>query len=411
MDTVIPRKSKKIRFLAIGAAVILLLGALTWMAFSRKRELDVVASEVLIKTASVEPFEDFTVFNARVEPLQTMLVNVLESGSVQQIFAENGSVVEKGQPLVKLYNPNSELSYMNQETAVIEQMNNLNNGKLNIRNQELSLTKDVSSIEHDYNEAKRLYDLNSVLFDKGVISRNDWNITKEAYRYQSERRNQILEGIKREKASNRIQIAQINRSLATMEKSLAIIRANKNNLLVLSPVSGTLTSFEPVLGKQYGGGEPLGKIDLKKGYKLTAEVDEFYLDKIAEGQKGHVDVAGKDVTVVVTKRVPEVKGGRFTVELAFVGVQPQVQQGTNFGVRLTLSASRRSLVVPKGSFFSDTAGKWIFVVNGATAQRRSIRVGRDNPDYYEITEGLKPGDRVITSSYRDFTEADILNLQ
>jgi len=141
-----------------------------------------------------------------------------------------------------------------------------------------------------------------------------------------------------------------------------------------------------------------------------AEVDEFYLDKIREGQKGRIDVGGQTVTVVVTKRVPEVKTGRFTVELAFADRQPPVQQGTSFGVKLTLSASRPSVVVPKGSFYSDTAGKWVFVVNGNVAERRNIRIGRENPDYYEVIEGLKPGDRVITSSYRDFTEADVLNL-
>lgn len=410
MDTIIPRKNRKIRIAAIVGTGILSFALLAWMSFSRKSELDVKKSEILVKTVSIAPFEDFTVFSARVEPMQTMLVNILEGGSVQEIFAENGSVVEKGQPLVKLYNPNSELGYMNQETALIEQMNNLNVGKLNIRNQELGLTKDLASIEHDYNDAKRAYDMNATLFEKGIIARNDWNVIKENFRYQSERREQIIESIKREKNSNRVQIAQINRSLATMEKSLDIIRKNKNNMLVLAPESGTLTSFEPVLGKSYGSGESLGKIDLKLGYKLTAEIDEFYLDRIKEGQKGTVDMLGKQVNVSVSRRIPEVKGGRFNAELAIVGEHPELQPGTSFGVRLTLSASHKALVIPKGLFFGDTAGKWVFVVSGDKAERRSIRTGRENPDYYEVLDGLKAGERVVTSSYRDFTNADILNL-
>lgn len=411
MDTAIKNNNKKLKYATLAAVVFLAFGTMAYLSMTKKRSLNVNAKELLVKTASNEYFEDFMVFQARVEPLNAMFVNIIEGGSVQEIFAENGTHVEKGQALAKMYNPNSELNYMTQETAIIEQMNNLNNGKLNIRNQELQLTQDLLSIEHDYNEAKRIHDLNKRLFEKDVISRNEWNQIQESLRFQEQRKNNIQLSIQREKQSNKIQIAQINRSIATMEKSLDILRSNKKNFLITAPASGNLTSFEPILGKTYQSGESIGKIDVMKGYKLVADVDEFYLEKVAVGQKGQVDYKGEMLEVSVIKVLPEVKGGRFQVELAFSGKQLVLQQGLSFGVKLTLSERERVLVVPKGQFYSETNGKWIFVVRGDKAVRQPIRTGRDNPDYYEVLGGLKPGDKVVTSSYVDFKDVEELKLE
>ncbi|SCY47081.1 efflux RND transporter periplasmic adaptor subunit [Flavobacterium caeni] len=410
MDTAIKSKSKKFKFATLAAIGILAFATMAYLSFSKKKSLNVKTNEILVKTASEEYFEDFMVFQARVEPLNAMLVNIVEGGSVQEIFAENGSRVEKGQALAKLYNPNSELNYMTQETAIIEQMNNLNVGKLNIRNQELQLTQDLLSIEHDYNDAKRLHDLNKKLFEKDVISRNEWHAIDENLRFQRERRNNIQLAIQKEKQSNQVQIAQINRSIATMEKSLEILRSNKKNFLITAPASGVLTSFEPILGKSYPSGESIGKIDVMQGYKLVADVDEFYLEKVAVGQKGQIDYKGEMLEVTVIKVLPEVKGGRFQLELSFSKTDLVLQRGLSFGVKLTLSEKQKVLVVPKGQFYSETAGQWIFAVNGNQAVRKPIKIGRENPDYYEVLGGLKPGDRVVTSSYADYKDIEVLKI-
>jgi HlyD family secretion protein len=412
MDTVIKSKSKKLKLATLAAVGFLAFATMAYFSFSKKKSLNVNAGEILVKTASNENFEDFMVFQARVEPLNAMLVNIVEGGSVQEIFAENGTHVEKGQALAKMYNPNSELNYMTQETAIIEQMNNLNTGKLSIRNQELQLTQDLLSIEHDYNDAKRLSDMNKRLYDKEIISRNEWNSIQENLRFQEQRRNNIQNSIQKEKQSNQIQISQINRSIATMEKSLEILRNNKKNFLITAPASGNLTSFEPILGKTYQSGESIGKIDVMKGYKLVADVDEFYLEKAAAGQKGQVDYKGQMLEVTLIKVMPEVKGGRFQVELAFTGKQQmQLQQGLSFGVKLTLSEKEKVLVIPKGQFYNETAGQWIFVVKGNEAVRQPIKTGRENPDYYEVLSGLKAGDRVVTSSYADYKDVEVLKLE
>jgi HlyD family secretion protein len=411
MDTIIPRKNRKFRSLTIAIGVFLALAVIVFFSFNSKRSLNVKADELTVQKVEKAFFEDFVVFQAKVEPLNVMLVNVTEGGSVKEIFVENGAMVSKGQSLARLYNPNTELNYLTQETAIIEQINNLNNGKLNIRNQELNLTKDLVLIEHDYNDAKRLYDMNSKLFAKEVISKNDWNTFKESLRFQEERKRTIQQSIQKEKQSNQVQISQINRSIQTMEKSLDILRNNKKNFLITAPESGRLTSFEPVLGKTFQAGESIGRIDSNKGYKLVAAVDEFYLEKIREGLKGQVEYKGTTLEVLVTKVIPEVKGGRFTVELAFVSKENiTLQDGLSFGVKLILSEKNKTLVVPKGSFNQETAGKWIFVVKGNKAERRNIKLGRENPSYFEVLEGLKEGESVITSTYADYKDIEELSI-
>ena len=412
MDTVIPRKNRKFRHLTIAIAVFLALGTIVFFSFNSKRSLNVKAEELSIQKVEKAFFEDFVVFQAKVEPLNVMLVNVTEGGSVKEIFVENGAMVTKGQSLARLYNPNTELNYLTQETAIIEQINNLNTGKLNIRNQELNLTKDLVLIEHDYNDAKRLYDMNSKLFEKEVISKNDWNTFKESLRFQQERKKTIQQSIQKEKQSNQLQISQINRSIQTMEKSLDILRNNKKNFLITAPETGRLTSFEPVLGKTFQAGASIGKIDSKKGYKLTAEIDEFYLEKIREGLKGQVEFKGKTLEVVVTKVIPEVKSGHFSAELAFTSKENiALQDGLSFGVKLILSEKNKTMVIPKGAFNQETAGKWIFVVKGNKAERRNIKLGRENPSYYEVLSGLNEGESVITSSYTDYKDIEELSIQ
>lgn len=412
MDTIINRKSSKKKYLAIAVLAIVVLGFVAFSIITKKRTFNVKKSEISIKVVETAFFEDFMVFQARVEPMNSILVNIIEGGSVQEIFVSNGDNVVKGQPLARLYNPNTELNYMQQETSIIEQINNLNKAKLDLRNQELNLAKDLVSIEHDFMDAKNQYDLNKKLFEQEILSKNEWEKTQENFRFQKERINIIKQSVTKEKQANQIQIGQLNQSIGIMEKSLNILRSNKKNFLVVAPLSGRLSSFEPVLGQSYQQGQTLGKIDVMKGYKLLADVDEFYLQKVKQGQTGTVDFNGKEVKVSIAKVIPEIKSGRFQVELNFVTNEIlDLQQGLSFAVRLNLSEKTKSLVLSKGSFYEDTSGKWIFVVNGNKAEKRDIKIGRENPLYYEILDGLKEGEKVVTSTYKDYKEVEILNIE
>jgi HlyD family secretion protein len=411
MDTYIKPKNKNKKYFIYAAIVFILLAFVVYNSVTKKKTLIVNADEISIKTVSKDYFEDFMIIQAKVTPLQSMLINIIEGGSVQEIFVENGVNVVAGQPLARLYNPNAELSYMQQETAIIEQINNLNKAKLDLRNQELNFSKDIVTIEHDYNIAKNLYDNNQKLFDKGIISKNEWTTTQESFRFQKERINIIKESVAKEKQANQIQIKQLNQSIGIMQKSLNILKNNKKNFLITAPLSGRLSSFEPVLGKTYTQGNSIGTIDVMKGYKLTADIDEFYLPQLALNLKGTVEYQQKNYTVVVTKIIPEIKNGRFQVELNFEDATIQLQQGLSFGVRLTLSEKKKTTVLSKGSFNQITNGKWIFVLENNKAMRRNIEIGRENPLYFEILKGLKPGEKVITSSYKDYIEVEEISFR
>lgn len=412
MDTIITRKTNKKKYLIIALPIFLILGYFIISSLTKKRSLNVTTAEISIKTVEEGFFEDFLVFQARVEPMNSMLVNIIEGGAVQEIYVGNGDMVTKGQPLARLFNPNSELNYMQQETAIIEQINNLNKAKLDLRNQELNLAKDLIAIEHDYLDAKNLYDLNKKLFDQEILANNEWQITQENFRFQKERMSIIKQSVTKEKQANQIQIGQLNQSIGIMNKSLSILRDNKKNFLVTAPLSGRLSSFEPILGKTYTQGVSIGTIDVMKGYKLVADVDEFYLDKVKTNQKGTVEFNGKTLDVQIVKIIKEIKSGQFQVEVNFLSTDNiDLQQGLSFSVRLNLSEKVTTKLLSKGSFNQETAGKWIFVVNGNSAERRVIKLGRENPLYYEVLEGLKVGDKVITSSYKDYTDVEVMNLE
>lgn len=410
MDTLIKRKNNKKKYALVALPIILILGYFVTTSLTKKRSLNVNKSEIAIKTVEEGFFEDFILFQAKVTPLNAMLVNVIEGGAVQEIFVNNGDVVVQGQPLVRLYNPNTELNYMQQETSIIEQINNLNKAKLDLRNQELNLAKDLISIEHDFLDAKNLFDLNKKLFEEEILSKNEWQKTQENFRFQKERMDIIKESVRKEKQANSIQIGQLNQSIGIMNKSLTILRKNKNNFLITAPLSGRLSSFEPILGKTYIQGNSIGTIDVMKGYKLVADVDEFYLERVSEGQKGTIEFNGKTVEVEIKKVIREIKSGRFIVELDFVNEENlELNQGLTFGVRINLSEKKKTTLLPKGSFYQDTSGKWIFVVKGNEAIRKNITLGRENPLYYEVLEGLKEGEKVVTSSYVDYKDVEVLN--
>lgn len=412
MDIKINSKKNKYKRFAFIGFILLIVVFLFFYVSNQPRKLVVNESEIMIKEVTEDFFEDFVSFQAQIEPINSTLINVVESGSVQEIFTENGAMVSKGMPIAQLYNPNSELSYLTQETAIIEQMNQLNVSKLNIRNQELNLSKDLVGIEHDYNQTQLEYDLNKKLFDREVLSKNEWETTKEKFRYQQERKTIIQKTLVKEKESNVLQIKQIDEALSIMQKSLNTLRNNKQNFLILAPESGRLSSFDLALGQSIESGKSIGKIDVLSGYKLVAMVDEYYLDRIQEGQYGQIEIKNQTMKVKVFKISPEVKNGKFKVELEFIDkLTDNIQDGTSVGVKLTLSENEKKIILPKGSYFASTQGKWIFVVTDQIAIRRKIELGKENPNVYEVITGLKIGDKVITSNYEDYINIEELEIK
>ncbi|QTE22990.1 efflux RND transporter periplasmic adaptor subunit [Polaribacter cellanae] len=414
MDTQIKPKNKKIKKMLLWGIPTVILLAVILMNATRKRQVNLKKDNISIHEVIKGDFEDVILFNSTVEPKTSVLVNVIQGGSVSEIFVESGQILKKGTPLLKVYNPNAELNYLTQETAMVEQINNLRNLRVNIKNQQLSLDQQLLSINNDFRNAERQYKLDSILYKKEVIAKNDYQKTQQEYTFQKERSGVIKESVFNEKKSRDNQLARINSSLSNMEKSLELLHKNKENFVVKAPVNGLLSSFNPILGESYTQGQPIGKMDVLDGYKLVAKVDEYYISKLREGISGTVALNTKNYEVELSKVFPEIIGGQFKIELNFKqdSLSNDVKRGMSLKTKMFLSGKTEALLLSKGLFYQSTNGTWVFVLNSdSKAVRRNIKIGRENPFYYEVLEGLEVGDKVITSSYDDYKDVEQINIE
>lgn len=412
MDTKIVKKKSKLKFVVGGFGLIAVLALSGAYITNQKKTYNVSAEDIQVDLVTRGNFEDMLMVNAQTQSLNSSLVNVLEGGAVKEIFAEDGQMLTKGQPIARVYNPNTEFNYMNQETGIMQQISQMRSTLLELKNQELAQDKELLQSQNDYNTALQSFNLQKRLYDAEIGKKTDYDISMQNLTYQKQRKSIVEKGFSNEKNSRNTQMSAINGSIGQMEKSLQILRSNKNNFLITAPASGRLSSFTISVGQNLTSGQSIGKIDLMDGYKLVAKVDEYYINKLQNGIKGILDNDSKPYQVIITKILPEVKDGQFLAELNFVDKKSEnLKIGMTFGVKLKLSADTQSMMIPKGNFYKDTNGKWIFVVKGNKAEKRTISLGRENPLYYEVTSGLKAGETVITSDYSDLKKYEILTIK
>lgn len=412
MDTKIVKKKSKLKLIVIIIASALAVSVFGWYFLNQKKTYNVKSEDITIDEVTNGKFEDMLMVTAQTQSLNSSLVNVLEGGAVKEIFAEDGQMLMKGQPIARVYNPNTEFNYLNQETGIMQQISQMRSSLLELKNQEFNQDKELLQSQNDYNTALQTYNLQKRLYDAEIGKKTDYDMASQNLNYQKQRKQIVEKGSANEKTSRNSQFAAINNSINQMDKSLNILRSNKNNFLIMAPVSGRLSSFNISLGQNLTSGESIGKIDLMGGYKLIAKVDEYYINKLQVGIKGSLDNNGKEYEVIIAKILPEVKDGQFSVELNFTDVKPEnLKIGMTFGVKLKLSGDTQSLMIPKGNFYKDTNGKWIFVVKGNKAVKRNISLGRENPMYYEVVSGLKAGETVITSDYSELKKYEILDIK
>ncbi|TDX82810.1 efflux RND transporter periplasmic adaptor subunit [Epilithonimonas xixisoli] len=412
MDTKIVKKKSKLKLISIIIVSALAVSVFGWYFLNQKKTYNVKSEDITIDEVTNGKFEDMLMVTAQTQSLNSSLVNVLEGGAVKEIFAEDGQILTKGQPIARVYNPNTEFNYLNQETGIMQQISQMRSSLLELKNQEFNLDKELLQSQNDYNTALQTFNLQKRLYDAEIGKKTDYDIALQNLNYQKDRKQIVEKGASNEKLSRNSQFSAINNSINQMEKSLNILRSNKNNFLIMSPASGRLSSFNISLGQNLTSGESIGKIDLMDGYKLVAKVDEYYINKLTNGIKGTLDNNGKEYEVIITKILPEVKDGQFSVELNFIDAKIEnLKIGMTFGVKLKLSADTQSMMIPKGNFYKDTNGKWIFVVKNNKAEKRNISLGRENPLYYEVTSGLKQGESVITSDYSELKKYEMLEIQ
>jgi len=387
----------------------------TLVAYGYKLSLSKVykadADKLTISKVQYGDFEDVVLLNASVVPLTSVIVSSSEGGTVAEIFVENGASVTKGTPLLRIANPHALSGYTTSETGIIEQQNQLRKVRLDLEQNQRVMTQDMMVIEDALRTARRKYKIDSALFAKKVITREEFNTSSQDYEYNKGRKEIMKQAVKQENQSRVMQLKQIDFSVGRMNESLESIRENIENMTIKAPVSGRLSSYDPVVGKSYTANEMLGKIDVLQGYKLQAGVDEYYVNRVKEGQTANCEFNGKTYELRVSKVIPEVTAGQFQVELVFLGKSPdELRRGLSLQVKLTLSDNSKSLLLAQGQFFQSTGGSWVFVLKDGKAQKRNVKIGRKNYQYYEIMEGLQKNEEVITSSYDQFNQYDVIEV-
>jgi HlyD family secretion protein len=403
MDRVIERKRIDRRLVIGGAgAAVLLLILLFWLFAPRSDSMSVSRDRLAIAVAQPGTFDDFLPLRGRVTPLVTVYLDAVEGGRVDKKLVEDGAQVVEGQPLAVLSNAELQLSTLEKQAEVEQQLNNM-------RSQELALTQTRNNNQRDLNEAatglakaRRQYDLEKPLSEKGFVSMKTFNDTRDDMIYQAKRLEIMKRSVAQSEALQTSQLAQLRAAAGSLNSSMGIARSNLGQLNIRAPVTGELSGFDIQLGQSLQQGERIGQIDSAGGNKLQADVDEFYLGRVRVGQGASADVDGKTYRLKVAKVYPQVRNGQFQIDLVFDGPAPSsVQRGQTLQTKLTIGDSSKALLIPNGAFFNDTGGNWLFVVDksGRGATRRQVQLGRRNADFIEVLGGLSPGERVITSSY------------
>ena len=412
MDKIIQKKRFNKKTILIIVGLVAFFGLVAYgYSLSLNKVYKVEADKITINKVQYGDFEDIVLLNASVVPLTSVIVSSSEGGTVAQIFTENGATVVAGTPLLRIANPNALSSYTSSETSITEQINQLRKLRLDLEQNQRMMSQDMMDIENSLRTATRKYKIDSSLFSKKVITQQEFNISSQDYEYYLGRKALLRQAVRQENQSRVMQLQQIEVSINRMNESLQTIRQNIENMTIKAPVSGRLSSYDPVIGKSYGANEMLGKIDVLQGYKLQAGVDEYYINRVKEGQTAQCEFNGKTYSLTVRKVIPEVTAGQFQVELVFEGKSPdELRRGLSLQVKLTLSDNSKSLLLAQGQFYQSTGGSWVFVINNGKATKRNVKIGRKNYLYYEILEGLQKDEEVITSSYDQFNMYDIIEI-
>jgi len=414
MDKVIEKKKwnqKKTMYLIGGIFVLLLL----YFVFSsiNEKTYNLDASKISIKEATKGKFQDVILIEGDIEPINLVLVNTLEGGTVDEIFVEDGIKVTKGTPLLRLSNPAVTLSYMNQETAIIEQINNLRNLKLSLEKVQRDLSESLIDSENSLANEKRAYKVDSVFYAKGIIAKNDYVNREASYKHLKNKREFMNKNVTKSEVDSKLQLKQIDRSISLMQRNLKLIHDNIEKMLVRAPVTGMLSSFDPVIGESYSTNQNVAKIDVQAGFKIKGQVNEYYLSSVKPGQLARFTFDGKLVDLKVSKVLPEVVNRQFEIELVFAKKAPKsITIGQSVQVRLELSKAQESILLPRGNYFQSSGGQYVFVLDEAgEAHKRIIKLGSQNPSYYQVLEGINEGEKFISSSYDAFKNYETVKIK
>ncbi|PHR99893.1 MAG: efflux transporter periplasmic adaptor subunit [Leeuwenhoekiella sp.] len=416
MDIPLEKKRFTTQKILMIAGGIALAGLIVFVILSTSgtSKLNVQKERLSIATVKQDVFQENIPVNGVVMPITTIYLDALEGGRVEEKFVEDGAVMKKGEPILRLSNTDLELSLVNQETQVYNLLTQMQISQNAARQNTIVKLNQYTDVENSLIEAKRVYELNKKLYNKDAIARQDLIKSENEFNYQKERMQLARQILAQDSIAVKQEKNQVSSSYERTQNALELMRRKVADLVVRAPVDGQLTSLDAEIGQSKNKGERLGQIDVLSGYKVRVDIDEHYISRIYTGQKGSFDFDGKSYTLVIKKVFTQVTNGRFQVDMEFESDVPEgIRRGQTLQIRVALSQEKQALLIPKGGFFQETGGNWIFKVSedGSTAYKADISLGSQNTEYYEVLSGLEPGDRVITSSYDNYDEVQELVLQ
>ena len=412
MDRQIEKKSFLRRYAWYIVAAAALAALLVWIVLGTTAStMTVDATDITISDVTRGKFDDYVRLNGQVLPIQVVQISPEEGGIVREKVVEEGTRVRKGDVILRLSNSNLDLQILNAEAELAEKQNLLRNTQVAMQQDRLNNRTEQATLDTDCDRKRRAYEQNARLYKERLISKEVYLQSREDYKLARRKQSLISQRLKQDSLYRHVQMAQMEDNLDNMRKNVLLVRDRKNKLEVRSAIDGELGLLDVELGQNIAAGQNIGQINDLSDFKVQAQIDEHYIDRVRPGLSASFSRGGKIYRLRVRKVYPEVRNGTFRTDFVFVGERPaQMRSGQTFYVELALGKSQQATLIPRGTFFQTTGGNWIFVLDksGRKAYRRNISIARQNPQYYEVTDGLEPGERVITSGYEAFKDNEVL---
>ena len=415
MDRPIEKKSFPRRYAGYIAAAVVAVALLAWLIFgSTASTMTIDSNEITISDVTLGEFDDYVRLNGQVVPIQVVQISPEEGGIVREKVVEEGTRVRKGDVILRLSNSSLDLQILNAEAELAEKQNLLRNTQITMQQDQLNNRTEQVTLDMDCERKLRAYKQNSRLYNEKLISQEEFLKSREDYDLARRKQQLIGQRLNQDSLYRHVQMEQMEDNLQNMRKNVLLVRERKNKLEVRSNIDGELGLLDVELGQNIQAGQNIGQINDLSDFKIETNIDEHYIDRVRAGLTATITRDGKQYQLRVRKVYPEVRNGSFRTDFVFEGTRPeQMRSGQTYYIELALGKSSQATLIPRGTFFQTTGGNWIFVLDRSNkkAYRRNISIARQNPQYYEVTEGLEPGERVITSGYEAFKDNEVLILK
>jgi HlyD family secretion protein len=402
-------------FAAIGiGAVVIALFIYSFVFMDTRSRLNVERDRLMIHTVQEGSFQEFIDVSGTIQPIRTVYLDAVEGGVVQQVNYQSGAMVSEGDTIMVMSNTNLQLNVMQREASIYDQINNVRNSRLSLEQNHLRLREQLASAQTQLGILKPRFERDKILHEDGLIPQSQYEESLHNFEFQRKRHELTYESYQKDSLQMVNQLQQLDDSETRMWRSLDGVQKILDNLIVTAPISGQLSTIEMDQGQSISPNERIGQVDLLDGFKVRVNIDEFYLSRIVPGLEGSFSFAGESHDLVINRVIPVIQNGQFQVDMDFTGEMPTaLRRGQTVRIRLELDAPANALLVERGGFYQSTGGNWIYRItdDNTRAVRQPIRLGRGNPQFFEVVEGLQEGDQVITSSYATYGDNEVLILQ